>query len=402
MQDPHPFTIFHLDGERGLRGGERQLLYLACALRARGHDNVIVCRAGAELEAEARRLRLETMRLPFWSDFNPVSALALARAARRRPRAVLHAHTGRAAGVGAVAARLGRLPFVAHRRVDFALSGSLSRRLKYDSAGRVIAISRAVADQLVRDGLRPDLISIVPSGLPVGAEERAWAGQDDSRFCAPSPRRRESARLSLAQELGLPAGARWVGNLAALVPHKDQRTLIAAAKKVLERRPGTVFVIGGAGPEEGALRAAISAAGLEGRVALAGHRRDPAAFLAALDVFCLSSWGEGMGSVLLEAAACGLPIAATAAGGIVEVVEDERTGLLSPPRRPDLLAHSLLRLLADDALGRRLAAGAQERLERFGLERMAKDLEEVYAGLVFRGSYAPRRAAGAVLSLGRA
>jgi glycosyltransferase involved in cell wall biosynthesis len=397
-----PFTVFHLDGERGLRGGERQLLYLACALRARGHHNIVVCRRGADLEAEARRLRLETMSLPFWSDFHPVSAAVLARAARRRPRAVLHAHTGRAAGVGALAARLGRLPWVAHRRVDFPLSGALSRRLKYDSAGKVIAISRAVADQLVKDGLRPDLISLVPSGLPVGAHERAWAGQDDSRFCPPSPSRRRAARRALAAELGLPEDARWVGNLAALVPHKDQRTLIAAAGKVLERRPRTVFVIGGEGPEEPALRAAVAAAGLEGRVALAGHRRDPAAFLAALDVFCLSSWGEGMGSVLLEAAACGLPIAATSAGGIVEVIEDGRTGLLSPPRRPDLLAHSLLRLLDDEALGRRLAAGAQERLTLFGLERMAAALEEVYAGLAFRGSYARRPAAVAALSPRRA
>jgi glycosyltransferase involved in cell wall biosynthesis len=85
-----------------------------------------------------------------------------------------------------------------------------------------------------------------------------------------------------------------------------------------------------------------------------------------------------MGSVLLEAAACGLPIAATTAGGIPEVVEHDRSALLCPPRDPEALAAALLKLIDDEALRRRLADAARAGLPRFGLKRMAESIEKVY------------------------
>lgn len=88
-----------------------------------------------------------------------------------------------------------------------------------------------------------------------------------------------------------------------------------------------------------------------------------------------------MGSVLLEASACGAPVAATTAGGIPEVVEHGRTGLLCPPRDPEALAGNISRLLEDRDAALRLAAEARHSLPRFGLRRMAEQIEEVYRGL---------------------
>lgn len=374
-----PLTIFHIDGERGLRGGERQLLYSAAALRARGHRNVVVCRKGAELEAEAKRQGFETLNLPFLFEFDPISAWRLAKTAAKTSRPVLHGHTAHAAGIAALAGRLARLRHVAHRRVDFPLRGAWSRKLKYESAGCVVAVSRAIAEVLEKDGLSRARVAVVPDALPCSDEERAWAGQTDRRFSPVDTARRRAARQALADEFSLEDSTRWVGNLAALVPHKDHQTLVAAALIVSLKRPDTRFLIAGRGPEEKALFDSIKRMGLLGKVLLVGHRDDPAEFLAALDVFALSSWGEGMGSVLLEAAACGIPIAATSAGGIPEIVEHEKTGLLAPARDPEALAERIIRLADDPALGRRLAAGALERLDRFGLARLAESLEEVYA-----------------------
>lgn len=376
-----PFSVFHVDGERGFRGGERQLLYSAAALRARGHANVVCCRAGESLEAEARRQGFETLPLPFWFEFDPVSAWMLARAAKTRPRPVLHAHTGHAAGLVAVAGRLAGLKPVVHRRVDFALSGGLSRRLKYESAGRVVAVSRAIAEVLEKDGLPRERVLVVPDALPADARERAWAAQPEGLFAPADAARRAAARKRLSDEFGLDAKAPWIGNLAALVPHKDHATLVAAAVVVALKRPDAVFLIAGKGPEETALFDSIKKMGLAGKVVLAGHRDSPADFLAALDVFALSSWGEGMGSVLLEAAACGVPIAATTAGGIPELVEHGATGLLCPPRDPEALAKNILALLGDAALARRMAAAGLARAPRFGLERLARALEEAYAAV---------------------
>ena len=122
----------------------------------------------------------------------------------------------------------------------------------------------------------------------------------------------------------------------------------------------------------------IKRMGLLGKVILMGHRENPEPILKALDIYVQSSWGEGMGSVLIEAAACGIPIAATTAGGIPEVVTDGETGLLVAPRNPEAMATNLIRLIDDAELRRGLAAEGRARVSRFGLTRMANEMEKIY------------------------
>jgi glycosyltransferase involved in cell wall biosynthesis len=371
-------TVFHVDSERGFRGGERQLLYLAAALRARGRRNVVYGRAGGELLAEAARQGFEARALPFLGEWDPVSAWRLSADARREG-AVIHAHTGRAAGVAALAA-LGGAPFVAHRRVDFAV-GPVARALKYGRAGKTVAVSSAIAGILREAGLPAGKIAVVPDGLPATAEENAWAQGGEARFKPASAAERAHNRKLLAVEFGVDPAMTWVGNLAALVPHKDHDTLLAAAVIVLLKRPRTRFLIAGRGPEEARLIESVSRMGLYGKAVFLGHRRDSSSLLNALDVYVQSSWGEGMGSVLIEAAACGVPIAATTAGGIPEVVENGATGLLVKPRDPEALADAVLTLADDRALAKKLSDEGLRRLPRFGLARMAADMEKIYDSL---------------------
>lgn len=359
-----------------MRGGERQLLYLASALRARGHRNVVVYRKGAPLGKEARRLGLETWHLPFLGEWDLSTALALRLGCGRSQGRILHAHTGHAAALARVAGALGGAPRVLHRRVDFALNGFLSR-LKYGPA-RVIAVSNAIRSVLLADGLEPGKIEVVPDGIPINGEECQWIGVEAERFRPPSKEQKTCLRRELSEELNIPSEATWIGNLAALVPHKDHDTLIAAALIVILKRPDAVFLIAGEGPEGPRLLDSVKKMGLLGKVLLIGQRPDPVPLLKSLDIFALSSWGEGMGSVLLEASACGIPIAVTAAGGIPEILEDGRAGLLSPVRDPEALAANILRLMDDPALGRRLAEEAKSRLPRFGLGRMAEQMERIY------------------------
>ncbi|MFI5346394.1 MAG: glycosyltransferase [Elusimicrobiota bacterium] len=371
-------TLFHVDGERGFRGGERQLLYLAAALRARGRRNVVYGRAGEELLAEAARQGFETRTLPFLNEWDPVSAWRLAADAKREG-AVIHAHTGHAAGIGA-AASLSGLPFVAHRRVDFPV-GFFARVLKYGRAGKTVAVSSAIAKILRDAGLPGKRIAVIPDGIPATAEECAWVQTGKDRFRPAPLEQKKEYRRSLAAEFDLDTTLTWVGNLAALVPHKDHDTLIAAALIVLLKRPETLFLIAGSGPEEARLLDSVKRMGLQGKVVFLGQRADALPLLKALDVYVQSSWGEGMGSVLIEAAACGVPIAATSAGGIPEVVESSRTGLLVPPRSPEELAAAILRLADDRGLARRLAEEGLRRLPNFGLSRMAADMEKIYDSL---------------------
>ncbi len=370
-------TLFHVDGERGLRGGERQLLYLAAALRARGRRNAVYARAGGELEEQARRLGFEVRTLPFLGEWDPVSAWRLARDARRES-AVIHAHSAHASGLAALASLRG-VPCVMHRRVDFTV-GRGSASWKYGRAGKVVAVSGAIAALLRGAGAPAGKVAVVPDGLPASDEEAAWLQWDRNPYSPPSDVERTRYRRILADELRIDPATTWIGNLAALVPHKDHDTLIAAAVIVLLKRPDARFLIAGRGPEEARLAASVARMGLAEKVLLVGHR-DPLPLLKSLDAYAQSSWGEGMGSVLLEAAACAVPIAATRAGGIPEVVADGETGLLVAPRDPEALAGALLRLLGEPALAARLAAEGRRRLPRFGLTRMAADMERIYDAL---------------------
>ena len=373
-------TIFHLDDERGFRGGERQLLYLAAASRDQGHENVVCCRAGSALEQEARRLGFEVLVLPFAFEFDVVSAYRLAAATKRRHRPLVHAHTGHTVSIAVVCRLFGGPPVVAQRRGASPLPGGFRRWLKYDRVASVVAVSRAIEKILLRDGLPERRIVVVPDCIPVSPEEWRTAGQANPRFAPAGADRREAARRALATAHGADPAASWVGNLAALVPLKEHATLIAAAAEVIRRRPDTVFLIAGEGPERERLQADIHRRALAGRVILLGFV-DAAELFAAIDVFALSSSREGMGSVLLEAASCGVPVAATAVGGIPDVVRDGRTGLLVPPRDPVALGHAIIRLLDEPALAARLAAEARGALAQFSLAETVRRMEAVYAAV---------------------
>ncbi len=340
---------------------------------------MVVCREGERLESEAKKLGLETANLPFHAELCPFSAAKLKALAGD---GIIHAHTAHAAGTAALARLLGAPAAVVHRRVDFHLSGGLSKALKYERAGRVVAVSKAIADVLKTDGLSADRVAVVPDAVPADEEEERWAGLAGGTFSPASQSGKDGLRRRLSEEFGLPAQALWIGNLAALVPHKDHDNLIAAAVIVLLQRPDARFLIAGEGPEEERLFEKIKRLGMVGKIVLLGRRDDPLDVLKSLDVFALSSWGEGMGSVLLEASACALPIAATTAGGIPEVVEDGKTGLVCPPRDPEALAQNLIKLLDDAALRRKLGDAARAALPRFGLKRMAEQMEKIYAELV--------------------
>ncbi len=376
-------TIFHIDGERGLRGGERQLLYLAAQMRALGHENIVACRWGSPLSREASALGLRRLHLPFRGEWDPVSAWLLRRAASRAAAPVLHAHTAHAAGPASLASRLGGPPWVAHRRVDFKLSSGISRRLKYESAGSVVAVSEGVKRVLLDDGLSAPLVEVVHDCVPVGESEARTAGLA-APLAPAAAAQRALLRSSLSSRWGLPLETRWVGTLAAMVPHKDHETLLKAAALVLKERADTRFILVGEGPLRASLQSLAVELGIQGSVVFTGFQDGPGDWLRSLDLYAHSSWGEGMGSVLLEAMACGLPIAATDAGGIPEVVENRRTGLLCPARDPGALSRSILEALSDPGAAHGRALAGLETVRAFGMEAMGRRMLEVYASLLPR------------------
>jgi glycosyltransferase involved in cell wall biosynthesis len=171
-----------------------------------------------------------------------------------------------------------------------------------------------------------------------------------------------------------------VGNVAALTDHKDHRTLLAAAARVLAERPDTRFVVLGEGELRGALEAQADSLGIGERVVFAGFRGDLDRLIPAFDVFCLSSHMEGLGTSLLDAMAFARPVVATAAGGIPEAIEDGVNGRLAPPRDAAALGQALLAVLGDEQLRSRMGAAGRRRYEeRFTAEKMVEATLAAYA-----------------------
>jgi len=351
--------IIHVDSAATWRGGQNQVLLTAQGMSRAGHAVAVACQAGGVLEQRAQEAGLDRVPLPFSGDLSPRAVLGLIRLFERHAPDVVQAHDPHAVSAAALAALIRRPPrLVATRRVDFPLRHGLSR-WKYRRCDRVVAVSRAIARVLERDGLPAERLRLVYEGVPARV---------------PQPGGAEALRA-----LGVPAGAAVVGNVAALTDHKDHATLVDAAALVLKRVEDVRFVVLGEGELRSAIERRVRERALEGRFILGGFRRDLDTLLPAFDVFCLSSHMEGLGTSLLDAMMFGLPIVATEAGGIPEAVLDGVSGRVVPPRRPDLLAEALLAVLRDTVARSALAEGARRRFdELFRVERMVAQTLAVY------------------------
>lgn len=262
---------------------------------------------------------------------------------------------GVAADEGSFERGLPRLTF----RLLAALEGRNARR-----ASRVLVDSehcRRVAVRAYR--LDPARVAVVPEGIDLGAWQRTGerAGEEGAEPVRDG--RRPPVVLSVARQYR----------------RKDTRTLLDAFARLQASHPEARLRIVGGGPELPRLRARARELGLGDRVTFLGEVPDDGAvrreYLAA-DLFCLPSLQEGFGIAYLEAMAAGLPVVATRAAAVPEVVPDGEVGLLVPPRDPEALAAALARLLDDTDLRRRLGQAGRRRVERYDWKTVAGEFLE--------------------------
>jgi glycosyltransferase involved in cell wall biosynthesis len=198
-------------------------------------------------------------------------------------------------------------------------------------------------------------------------------------------------RPAMRAELALEQDALVVGTVANMRPAKAYPDLLAAAHDVLQRLPDVRFVTVGQGPMDAEVRTLHAQLGLGDRVLLLGHRPDAVRVMAACDVFVLASLNEGLPLAVMEALALGLPVVSTAVGGIPEVVENDREGLLVPPGRPRELATALVTMLTDAESRRRMAEAAARRGAALSIDAAVRRTEAVYHELAADGAGRRRR-----------
>ncbi len=349
--------VAHLDTGRTWRGGQGQVLLLLRGLRALGVEQRLLAPPGPLLE----RARAEGFAGEAWpsrGELDPVAAWRAWRALGAFGADVAHLHSAHAHALGALPARAaGVRGVVVSRRVDFAVATHPLSRLKYAlPVDRYLCISRGVMDVMRAAGVPEGRLALVPSGIDLAAVR--------AEGMAPG--------ADLRGWLGLPPGATVIGTVASLAPHKNHALLLEAVPEVLRRAPGATFVWLGEGECRAALERRRAELGLAERVRMPGFRPDARALLRQFDLFVLTSHLEGLCTSLLDAQALGVPIVATAVGGIPEVVEDGVTGRLVRALEPGAVADAVAGALADAGARRAWAAAGARSVEGFGADVTAR------------------------------
>lgn len=290
--------VLQIDSGREWRGGQNQVRLLCRELVAEpGVEQILVTKRGSELARWAAAHGTPLVETSWGWGLDPRAWFRVNRTIATFRPDILHAHDSHALWMARHRVREARL--VATRRVDF----HVGRRSSWHHTDRIIAISKAVKDILAGDGVPATEVTVVPDGVDV----------EDVRRAAEQP-------FNVRGQLSLPARTPLAVNVAALVDHKDQRTLIRAANHARAARPDLHWVIAGDGERRGSLAAEIARLGLADRVHLLGYVERADALIREGDVFVMSSKEEGLGSVILNALALGKVVVATAAGGIPEIL----------------------------------------------------------------------------------
>ena len=361
-----PLSLAFVSSLRRWGGGEKWMLAAAVAMRGRGHQVTLVVQPDSELAARGREAGLDvsTVRMGGWLD--PRSLVDLALVLRRARVDVICANLDKEIRQARLAALLGgrRVRLVARRGSPVPIKDNWHYRLVYTrGVDRLICNAEALVSSVCGGAPWFDRgrVRVIPNGVDVdGLAARAREGD-------------------VRAELGLAADALVVGCVGEVGSRKGQEHVLAAADALRKQFPAVVWLVVGEGDGVASLTARARSLGLlrDVRVRFLGFRRDVPAVMAACDVLVLPSRSEGFPNTLLEGMALGLPVAASLADGIPELVVDGETGLLHAVDDAAGFVNDVARLLGDGELRERLgAAGARRAREVFGEERVMGMVEE--------------------------
>jgi glycosyltransferase involved in cell wall biosynthesis len=300
---------------------------------------------------------------------------ALVRLMRHERSVIVHTHTSKAGFIGRLAARIARVPAIIHQphgHIFYAYYGATRtalyiglERLAARWSDRLVTLTDRGIDEHLAVGIgRRSQFITVPSGVPT----------DELRARAPE-------RAAARRALGLPPDAFVVAAVGRLVPVKGFDLLVQALPALLEALPDALVLVAGDGPERERLAVRAERLGVRDHVRLLGSHTDVVEVLAAADVLAAPSRNEGMGRALVESMALGVPVVASAVGGIPAVVDDD-VGRLIASDDSGALAAALIEVGTDRRLRVKLADAARARADDFSTAVAEAKMLEMYDGLV--------------------
>jgi len=360
--------ILHISSHHTWRGGEQQVSYLIQGLRNYNCLQWVLCAEGNAMEAYC-----EQNGIPHYSYENIFrksfkNQRILKDICERHNIDIIHVHDSHSHTLAFMAALFGNeRPVVVSRRVDFPLKDNYFSRRKYNHPviKKYICVSNKIKE-IVEQGIEnKSIISVVHSGI------------DASRFLE------VKKSGAIKKEFRIDLNKYIIGNVAAIADHKDYFTFIDTAEILIRQGLNAHFIIVGEGNLDEEIKKYIAEKSLQKHITMTGFRKDISEILPEFDVFLFTSKTEGLGTSLLDAFACKVPVVTTNAGGIPEIVKNEWNGMMSDIGNAQLLAMNVQLVLNNKNLADKLKYNALETLKNFSEEQMTNKTYEIYKEIFY-------------------
>ena len=359
--------ILHISTPTGWRGGEQQVAHLINGLSGEVEQQFIMTPFESELQKRMEQV-VTCIGYQRKGSINFSLARLIKHTCEEYKIDIIHAHDSHAHTAAFLSAVLfgNKTNILLSRRVDFKVSGNLFSKWKYNhpKIKSIIAVSEAIKNILLPVIREKEKITVVYDGI------------DLSRYDV------TINKSELKAQLNIPTGKILIGNLSALANHKDYPTFLRTANELLKQHSNIHFVVAGDGPLREEITNSVKAMGLGAHITFLGFRKDVPQILKLLDVFLMTSKTEGLGSVILEAFACGVPVVATNAGGIPEIVKHNLTGLIAHVGDEIVLAKEVEQILSNAEIKNSLVSNATEFVKHFSVNATANQTKSIYQSLL--------------------
>lgn len=361
-------NIIHIDTEKYWRGGQQQAFYLHKGLIKRDIKSLLICNLNSELKNKCENSNLPFAEISMFGEADLIAAYKISKICRKNKFNILHAHSAHSLSIAIMVKYFcPNVKLIGVRRVDFSVNKNYLSKLKYNSKkiDKIICISEFIKTVLLKDGINSDKLVTVRSGVDINKFNKIKPSKD------------------FREKLDVKSDEILLGSIAAFAGHKDIPNLLRAFKIVSEKLDNVKLCLVGDGKLKDEIKQLIDELYLVKKVILPGYQQNVGEYLKSFDIFVLSSKKEGLGTSIIDALAVGLPVVATRAGGIPELIENNTNGVLVDIKNSNLLAGAIIELASDKNKMTELGNNAKQSAKKFSIdETINKNINE-YKKLIY-------------------
>ena len=369
--------LLHVITHLPIGGAQDNTLYTVELLNKDKYDISLSCNLNGELVSRAKKVKhLKLYDVPNLrrevSIINDIRAfLYLYKLIKKENFTIIHTHSSKAGFLGRIAAMLNKTPIVIHTIHGFAFHDYMNsfkknifiylEKLSAKWTHGLVTVSNLNKKKVVDLGIAPiEKLKNIYSGIDL----TLFINEKNDQF---------------RKELNLDSNHLLLGSVGRLSNQKDPITMIEAFCIVIKSFPNAHLTLVGDGELRDEILIKIDQLQLNGRVHLTGNKNDPWKIYHSLDLFIMSSIYEGLGRSITEALSCGVPVVCTSVEGVPEIVRDNETGILVPPKDPGALATGIINSLNDMDNAKRMAEEGRKFVnENFDVNKMVDDIDSLY------------------------